>query len=261
MKPSALSALSHDKADEIARHFKEAGALFLKTPAEISTRLLGNGDGGSGKRIEAIVFDWDGVFHPGFKAPGSPAPFNEADSMGTNMLRYGLWRRHGKLPTAAIISGENNPTAFEFGRREHFDRIYVGIGDKRKALRHLCESQGIEPSQIAFVFDDINDLGMAEFCGLRFMIRRNASPLLLDYAIQNDLCDYYTAHPPADQAIREICELCLGLMGQFDTVIRSRVNADDDYKEYFAARQIKETEFFKQMIDTIRAVDDIDNGV
>jgi hypothetical protein len=40
-----------------------------------------------------------------------------------------------------------------------------------------------------------------------------------------------------------VCELVLGLLGSFDTVVASRVAWDRDYAAYFAARQAVTTEF------------------
>jgi hypothetical protein len=52
-----------------------------------------------------------------------------------------------------------------------------------------------------------------------------------------------TAHPPERHAVREVCELLLGLLGAFETVVASRVAWDREYAKYFAARQAHATEF------------------
>jgi 3-deoxy-D-manno-octulosonate 8-phosphate phosphatase (KDO 8-P phosphatase) len=59
------------------------------------------------------------------------------------------------------------------------------------------------------------------------------------------LCDYITAHPPERNAVREVCELLLGLLGSFDAVVASRVAWDDDYARYFAARQAVATQLIE----------------
>ena len=83
---------------------------------------------------------------------------------------------------------------------------------------------------------------MAFGCGIRVLVRRNASPLLHDYVMRQHLCDYITAHTPERNAVREVCELLLGLLGSFDAVVASRVAWDDDYARYFAERQAVATE-------------------
>ena len=213
---------------ETAARFSELGGTFLTAAGALATRL---------EAVRALVFDWDGVFNTGAKGQGTNSGFSEADSMGTNMLRYGLWRRDGDLPITAIITGENNPTAESFATREHFHALYPGTANKADVIGRLCATHGIEQAQIACVFDDINDLGMAAECGARFLVRRNSSPLLQDFVSRNKYCDYITAAEAGGYAVREIAELILGLMGVFDAVVSSRTGHDADYKEYFSTRQ------------------------
>lgn len=198
------------------------------------------------RAVRALVFDWDGVFNVGAKGQNKESGFSEADSMGVNMLRYGLWRRDRVLPVTVIITGENNPVALSFAEREHFHAVYLGIANKSDVIPQLCSEHGLGRDEIACVFDDINDLGMASECGARFLVRRNSSPLLQDFVLKNDYCDYITAAQADSYAVREIAELALGLMGVFDTVVSSRVKYDDDYCEYFSARQAVATQLVKR---------------
>lgn len=220
----------------LAEIFTDLGGTFISSPAAIAAKL---------KKIRAIVFDWDGVFNDGFKGEGQPSIFSEADSMGTNMLRYGLWRQNEALPIAAIISGEQNLTARHFATREHFHHVYLGIPDKRTALHHLCDTQTLKPENVAFVFDDVNDLGMAAQCGLRLMVNRKAGPLLHQYAINNGCCDYIMANSGSNHAVREAMEFMLGFIGNFDAVIDSRTRYDAKYKDYLEQRQRVTTKSFK----------------
>jgi 3-deoxy-D-manno-octulosonate 8-phosphate phosphatase (KDO 8-P phosphatase) len=162
-----------------------------------------------------------------------------------------LWRKLGELPYTAIISGEYNHSAIRFAEREHLTDVYTGVQNKRLVIESLCEKEDLSPDQIACVFDDINDLPMAEVCGLRLMVRRNASPLLADYAVRHSLCDYVSGSDAGSYAVREICELLLGLLGLYDQVLNSRVANDDAYQEYLQIRQSVVTECLRQSGDTI----------
>lgn len=213
--------------------FESIGGRFVVPPADISAAL---------ENCRGVVFDWDGVFNAGRKGISSESDFTEADSMGTNMLRYGLWRRKEKLPFAAIISGEDNKSAIRFAGRERFDSVYTGIKDKRQVIEHLSNRNSVDPKELICVFDDINDLGMAGLCGVRLMVRRDASPLLMKYATQRSLCDYVTGS--AEFAVREACELLLGLLGAHDDVVQSRVAYDENYQRYFQTRQAVSTRAF-----------------
>jgi len=221
----------------LAARFSELGATFLTDVATLSTRLEG---------VLALVFDWDGVFNNGIKRQGAGSGFSEADSMGTNMLRYGLWRRNGALPITAIITGESNPTAESFAKREHFHALFSGVKNKSDVIDEFCVTYGLERAHIACIFDDINDLGMAAECGARFLVRRSSSPLLQMFVSRNEVCDYITAAEADRNAVREITELALGMMGMFDAVVGSRAVHDDGYQQYFAARQAIDTQLVRR---------------
>lgn len=233
---------SKEHIDSIARHFADLGGVFVVPAIDLAAKI---------KNVQALIFDWDGVFNDGTKDAERPSTFNEADSMGTNMLRYGLWLRNGRLPVSAVISGEKNAAAKFFAEREHFDAVYSGIGDKRQAVAHLCVENKISSKSIACVFDDINDLSMAKLCGVRCLVRRPASPLFTRYTRDNQLCDYITGNESGRQTVREISELILGLSGIFKKVIESRLAFDQSYREYFSRRQAVATRFYKQKGEAI----------
>lgn len=222
---------------EIADKFSTAGGRFITPVDELSDKLA---------QCRGVVFDWDGVFNAGRKGADTPSGFSEADAMGTNMLRYGLWRRLGQLPYAAIISGESNAAAIGFAEREHLNAVYTGIRWKQDVIAHLCEQNDLRADQLACVFDDINDLAMAGICGLRFMVRRDASPMFKEHVERGGLCDYFAGAGGDSHAVREICELMLALMGSYDNVLRSRVTYDAEYDGYFEARQAVRTAAFTQ---------------
>lgn len=206
------------------------------------------------QEIKALVFDWDGVFNNGIKNPSIPSPFAEADSMGTNLLRYEFWRRNQVLPVVAIITGADNPSAIALARRERFQAVYSKILDKGEAIRHLCEMQGLQMHEVACFFDDANDLAMAKICGLRILVQRKASPLFTQFVKNHQLCDYITKNEGGQYAIRETCEMLMAVNGVYQDVLLSRYLLDDQYKTYFAQRQQENTRFFKTLEGNIQQV-------
>ena len=201
------------------------------------------------RTIRGFVSDWDGVFNQGAKGEGAESTYSEPDSMGTNLLRYALWREHGELPIAALITGAENPSARTFALREHFHAVHFGARNKTAAIEALCRAHRISSDRLVCIFDDVNDLGMAFACGIRVFVQRPASPLLREYVVRQSLCDYVTAHGPERHAVREVCELLIGLLGSFEAVVASRVAWDRDYAAYFAARQALTTEFVDQRVN------------
>ena len=193
------------------------------------------------KKIKALIFDWDGVFHSGYKKSNKESSFSEADSMGVNMLRFSYFLKDNTIPFTAIITGENNETADYFAKREHFDEIFLKVKNKIEILDWLTQHKGFTNEEVLFVFDDILDLSIAKVCGLRFMVNRNASFMLTSYCKKNQLCDYITKNNAENHAIREISEVAISLMGDYDQVIEKRINYDEDYLNYLEIRNSKIT--------------------
>lgn len=215
--------------------FSEIGGTFLSSALDISAKL---------KTIKAFVFDWDGVFNNAVKNENKSSNFNEADSMGTNLLRFNYFLHNNKMPACAIISGEKNEMAFYFCNREHFDASYYKVADKIIALEHFCKANNIEKSEVCYMFDDVLDLSIAKVCGIRILINRKANPLFKNYVINNKLADYITAHESGNFAVREACEMLIGLSETYNEVIEHRTVYSPIYKDYITQRQVAPTTFF-----------------
>jgi len=194
--------------------------------------------------IKAFVFDWDGVFNSGEKSGGGSSTFNEIDSMGTNLLRFSYYLKHKQLPHTALISGEKNESALFFAQREHFSASYFKIANKKWALDHLCSIYNLKPHEICYFFDDVLDLSIAKEAGLRILISRKATTLFTNYAKQHKLVDYITANPSGNFAVREACEMLMGITNMFDDVITRRINYDEVYQQYIMARNLPPTHFY-----------------
>jgi 3-deoxy-D-manno-octulosonate 8-phosphate phosphatase (KDO 8-P phosphatase) len=196
------------------------------------------------KHIKAIIFDWDGIFNNGQKSAESGSIFSEVDSMGTNLLRYSLSLKNGKIPVTAVISGEKNKTAFYFCGRESFNSSYFKFPNKIIAFKHFCETNNLKASEVMFVFDDVLDLPIAETCGLRILVDQKANPAFVNYCIKHKMVDYITANKGGDHAVRETCELLISLNGNFDEVITTRKDYDKKYLFYIEDRRRTITKFF-----------------
>ena len=228
--------------------FHKRGGLFV-TPAGPFQKKLA--------RIRAVIFDWDGVFNSGQKGEGATSHFTEPDSMGTNMLRFGLWLPHEKMPVTAVITGVDNRSALYLARREHFHDVYFSIRNKGRAVAHLCSAHGIRPEQVACLFDDINDLEMAQGCGVRCLLPRTASPMFTRFVVRRGLADYVTGCGPHEHGVREISELFLAALERYDQTIAARMTWNSQYQTYFTQRQAILTNFYTQKADQIRPASNI----
>lgn len=206
--------------------------------------------------LESVLFDWDGVFNLGEKSTEG-SPFGESDSMGTNMLRFALWKKLGRMPMSVLLSGEHNKVSFHFGQRENFNYVFYKIANKPEALEYLREHSPFRIAGSVFFFDDVLDLPVAEQAGLRIMIRRKASPLFEDYVRRNKLADYITYSPGGKSAVREACELMLGLMGIYEEVIHHRTSFSTEYQAYLKEKKSTGTQLLSKHGDHIGREDSI----
>ncbi len=218
--------------ENVVDRFREAGGLFNVGAAELIAKA---------HRLQALVFDWDGVFNDGTKDSDAGSPFAEADSMGLNLLRFGLHQSIGRLPSVCVITGEHNSTALHFARRERLHCVYRGIPHKVQALADFCDRFGLASQEVAVLFDDVNDLSLLPEAGLRVLVRRPAGILFTDYVFRHGLCDYATFSEGGANAVREVCELLLGVLGRFDAVLHERTQQSPAYRSYWEERQQVET--------------------
>ena len=194
--------------------------------------------------IKAILFDWDGVFNSGEKG-GLPSSFNEVDSMGINMLRFGYYMILGRIPYTAVVTGETNQAGFKWATRERFDNVFFQVKNKVELLLVIKDEYGLEPDEVLFVFDDILDLSLAREAGVRFLVNRKANPLFNAYCVKNNLCDYITFSSGKDNAIREITEVALDSLGIFESTIEERIYYNGIYKSFLDEKMVKQTIFRK----------------
>jgi 3-deoxy-D-manno-octulosonate 8-phosphate phosphatase (KDO 8-P phosphatase) len=191
--------------------------------------------------IRALVFDWDGVFNDGTKGR-YPSTYNEIDSMGINMLRFGYFLHHNLNPVTVIVTGEKNDNAIQWAKREHFHSVFLKAKNKIDILPVLRRDHGIFPEEILFIFDDIHDLSLGVACGVRILIPNPGGKMFAAYCRQNNHIDYYTANSGGNNALREISETVLHKLGLFEKTVEERIKFQGIYLEYWKIRnEVKTT--------------------
>jgi len=231
---------------ELERLYTSIGGHFITPLTEIQKKL---------ERVKAYVFDWDGVFNTGQKSSSGGSDFSEVDSMGTNLLRFSYFLKHGRMPITAILSGEKNDTAFFFSEREGFNYSFHKVAHKLEALNFLCEKENIKPDEIAYFFDDVLDVPLAEVCGVRIMVHQKINPLFVEYCKKNNLVDYLTASQGGHFAVREATELLIGLNCNYDDVIKGRKNNTPVYQEYIEKRKVVKPQLLSLIDGVIQPFD------
>jgi 3-deoxy-D-manno-octulosonate 8-phosphate phosphatase (KDO 8-P phosphatase) len=213
---------------EIIQLFESGGGEFFTPPSVFVGKL---------KQIRAVLFDWDGVFNEGYKKGEEGSLFSEVDAMGTNLLRYALWKQNGKQAVTAVITGEENPPAQQLAHREHFHAVYFKAKDKAKVFDAFCKAHGLKAEEVLFFFDDVLDLEVARRCGARVMIGRKSTPMLQTFAKTHGMVDYISGCSGGEHGLREGCEMVMGLLGQYERVVNERMTFSTDYQFYLEERQ------------------------
>jgi len=151
-------------------------------------------------RIKAVALDVDGVLTDGgfWWGPNGEEwkRFCFADVMGIS-----LGKKAGLI--FALISGEASPLVDRFAAKMGIEDVFKGCKDKAAALREFAGRHGLQVSEVAFMGDDVNDLGAMAIAGLS-VAPANARPDVLA------VVDVQVAARGGDGAVRELVECLIG---------------------------------------------------
>jgi 3-deoxy-D-manno-octulosonate 8-phosphate phosphatase (KDO 8-P phosphatase) len=113
--------------------------------------------------IKAVALDVDGVLTDGSFWWGPDGQewkrFNFRDVMGISQAQ-----KAGIM--FALISGENSPLVDRFAAKMNITAVFKGCKDKGLALKEFAAKNGLALEAVAFMGDDINDLGAMKAAGL-----------------------------------------------------------------------------------------------
>ena len=148
------------------------------------------------KSIKLVAFDFDGVFTDNsvlvFEDGTEAVRCSRSDGIGLRKLdRLGV--------ETIIISTEENPVVARRAKKLKI-RCVHSVKDKRAVLQEIADDHGFDFSEIAFVGNDINDLGCLTVVGLPIAVR-DAYPEVLQVA------KYTTNTLGGYGAVREVCDL------------------------------------------------------
>jgi 3-deoxy-D-manno-octulosonate 8-phosphate phosphatase (KDO 8-P phosphatase) len=150
-------------------------------------------------KIVLLLTDVDGVLTDNgvyYGADGEVLKrFSIRDGMGVERLRNcGI--------ETGIITGENSGAVKKRAEKLNITELHLGIKDKGAVLKEIMERKQLEPSQIAFIGDDVNDLsiiGELEFTACP----NDAMPQV------RKVVDYICANKGGYGAFRELAEFII----------------------------------------------------
>jgi YrbI family 3-deoxy-D-manno-octulosonate 8-phosphate phosphatase len=146
-----IANLGHPLPDEIAgiaTHFSLTTDLLLKT--DLETR-----EEARSKDIKMVIFDIDGVMTDAgmyyTEAGDEFKKFNAKDGMVVRRLKQrGIY-------TGIISHGFNTNLIQRRAERLHISHMEVSQVPKKETLLRWCKELNIQPSQVCFIGDDLND--------------------------------------------------------------------------------------------------------
>ena len=151
------------------------------------------------KNIKLFCMDVDGVLTDGgmyYSENGDELKkFNARDGHGLQLLR------DAGIKTA-IITNENTKIIERRAQKLKIDEVHQGAGDKGKVIEELSSRLGISLAQIAYVGDDLNDLGAMEKVGLPIAVADAQKSV-------KSAAQHVTSAKGGEGAVREAAEFIL----------------------------------------------------
>lgn len=161
------------------------------------------------QKIKMLLFDCDGVLTDGRIILGSQnieiKCFSSSDGIG-----FKLWKAAGFL--GGSITGRFSEALAIRAAELKFDELHQGIARKGEVLDEIMQRRQLQPEEIAYIGDDINDLPVGTRVGL-FFAPANHHPVIRPYA------DYILESKGGDGVIREVVDIILEHKGLMEGLI------------------------------------------
>ena len=151
------------------------------------------------KNIKILLTDVDGVLTDGgmyYTSAGDyMKKFHARDGMGVNLLKK------SGIPTI-IVTKEKTKIVKNWAKKMKIDHLYDGVQEKEKLLKEICKKYSVTSSQIAYIGDDVNDLGLLKKVGF------SATPNdgIMD---AKNIVNYVCEKKGGDGVLREIADMIL----------------------------------------------------
>ncbi len=197
------------------------------------------------KKIKIILFDVDGVLTDGtiwlFPAPAGVGHANQAaleaaaQSAGyaissSTMIEAKGFNAHdgtgislariGGLKTGIVTKRMSETVALR-ARDLKLEFAYQGQADKVQALEKVMREAGVDADEIAFVGDDIVDIGVMKSCGLAIAVANARAEVI-------KIAHYVTPSRGGEGAARDAIEYILREQGKFDQVLEEYLSTRKD---------------------------------
>jgi 3-deoxy-D-manno-octulosonate 8-phosphate phosphatase (KDO 8-P phosphatase) len=159
------------------------------------------------RQVKLLVLDVDGVLSDGslhYTDSGAEAKaFFTPDGLGIKLLqRAGV--------DVAIITGRRSAIVERRAQELGIEHYVQGRDDKLAALRELLNETGLDLSAVAYMGDDLQDLGAIQACALGMTVA-DGDEFVASHA------DWRSQRPGGRGAVREACEFILLAQDKLDS--------------------------------------------
>ena len=149
------------------------------------------------KKIKIVLTDVDGVLTDGgmyYSNKGDVLKkFHARDGMGVTLLK-----RNG-IPTV-IVTKEKTMMVKQWAKKMKIEKLYDGVIKKENILDKVCKRFEVSPENIAYIGDDVNDLGLMKKIGFSVVPQDG-----IKKAIQ--IADYRCKLNGGEGVLREVADL------------------------------------------------------
>jgi 3-deoxy-D-manno-octulosonate 8-phosphate phosphatase (KDO 8-P phosphatase) len=171
------------------------------------------------RRVKYVVLDVDGVLTDGGifigDVEGKRLEFKKydiQDGLGILFLRWAGLR-------VGIITGRvSESVALRAAELKVDDLVQDEQARKLPALRKICQKHGIGLDEVAFIGDDLPDIGVLREVGLPVVVANATADALATAQVR-------LTRAGGAGAVREFCELLLRARGEWDALVERYVQS------------------------------------
>ncbi len=158
--------------------------------------------------VRMLVLDVDGVLSNGLLYYGNSGEeiktFNIADGLGIKLLQ-------SAGVEVAIITGRSSRIVERRAAELGIEELVQGREDKLVALRALADDKSVSLAEIAYMGDDLPDLGAIQAVGLGMTVADGDSYV-------REHADWVSQAGGGQGAVREACEYILQARGELNSL-------------------------------------------
>ena len=171
--------------------------------------------------VKLLALDVDGVLTDGTIYIGTQGElckgFNAKDGMGISCaLRNGL--------NVAIITGRTSEIIRQRAKELGITQVLEGVHDKRSALLKLTAELGLQPEEVAYIGDDLNDLPAFSVAAVAFAPADAADEVC-------DAADIILVHAGGRGAVREAIEMILQAQDKWQAIVAAYLSCGQGDKQ------------------------------